>query len=654
MDSLLIVRGWIVVGLVLGIMGAGEPSPVSAANTARQELPLIPAGLSAQDRAALQPILSAVETGEWNQALHTTLTLRQRPEPLTTALDEFTAFLVGDLYARRAAAGDARLALRAFEDARRTFPDSDNAVRALWRIGQIYAAMDLAQEAIASFKRTAAGKTQTPFAILAQLDLGDLYRNWEQWPEADDVYRKLRALKVPPAERIRAVLGSAEIASRMGRTEDAYRMYRDIESETRENAAGLFSFAETAYRTKRYEQARNLFLAFYNIYSQDPLAPVAYAFVADTLRINKHTRNAELAYDEIIARPAESLGDKLGLLMAAMGKRQLRGCAPIPSGFDDEPCRGKDKTEHNPLWVARDLATQASALIRERPADPILRRLVFNVATSLRGYGLIDDALQLHHAIVLGLPPSPMKDRLNTILRDTAEAAVQLHVQAQDDFGAVRVFYAYRSAFTSDAMTGRIGLSIAESHARLGLIAQAIELAGPIAANRPRFQGEEALYILADGYRRRGEYDRAQLRFGQYLNRYPGSPRSADAFVHWVHVVERQGPAQDTFLRYQAWINQYGGTAGGGHVALRVADSLGNAAYVDGRYPDAVRYYQAALSAPAEADRAWAQLQFGNSLLASGHRERGLAALTTAAAGPPNSLTARFAALKMQDALEAK
>lgn len=655
MDGSCIIRAGIALGLLIGILTGAPPASAAASDATAHRLPLFPSGMADNDTAAIGPIVAASQHKQWNRAIADTIRLRARPEPLSASLDEITAFLLGDLYAYRAATGDPadyRLALRAFDEARQRYPNTQNAVRALWRIGQVYAAMDLAQEAVATFKRVAARRPDTPYTILAQLDLGDLYRDWEQWPAADEVYRTMRSLTIPPAERIRATLGAAEIASRLGRTEDAYRMYRQIESETREHASGLFHYAETAYRTKRYEQARNLFLAFFNIYSHDPLAPVAYAFVADTLRIDKHTRNAELAYDEIISRPAESLGDQLGLLMATMGKRQLRGCPPVPSAFDEGPCRGAHTPNQDPLYVARDLATHASGSIRDQPSDPILRRLVFNVATSLRSYGLIDEALQVQHAIVAGLPPSTVRDHLNAVFRETAEAAVVRHLKAQDDVGAMRVFYGFRPAFTSDAMTGRIGLLLAESHARLGLLAQAIDLASPIATDHPHVQGEAALYLLADGYRRRGDFERAQLRFGQYLNRYPGSSRSADAFVHWVNAVERHGPTQDTFLRYQAWINQYGRQPALGDVVLRVAGSLGNAAYLDGRYQEAVRYYQAALSEPADEDRAWAQLQLGTSHLANGHRDRGLAALKTAASGPADSLTARFATLRMQEALD--
>jgi tetratricopeptide (TPR) repeat protein len=510
--------------------------------------------------------------------------------------------------------------------------------------------MDLDQEAVASFRRVAASHPDSHYAIVAQLDLAELYRSWEQWREADEIYRTLRAINLPPAERTRATFGSAEVISRLGRPEDAYRIYRESEHAIREDASTLFRYAETAYRTGRYGQARNLFLTFFNIYSQDPLAPVAYAFVADTLRIDKRDRNAELAYDEILGRPAESLGEQLGLLMAIMGKRQLRGCATLPSPSDQAPCRVQDAPALNPLPVARALAVQAGDLIRERPSDPTLRRLIFNVATLLRTNGLVDDALELHYAIVSGLRPSPMRDRMSAILRESAESTVLIHVQAHDDLGVLRVFYRFRSAFPATAMGDKLGLLIAESHARLGLLAQAIELSGPIAANRPKYQAEEALFLLADSHRRRGELDRAQRRFGQYLTRYPGSSHGVEAILHLVDALGQQGQLQDAASRYEAWIARYGRQPTSAVVSRRLAGLIGDALYVDRRYPDAIRQYQTALAdAATDEDRAWTQLQLGKSYAASGERAQGLAALKSVTAGPRDSLTARFAALHLQE-----
>lgn len=612
---------------------------------------VFPVNISSEDGARLAPIMAAYRDQRWDDAIRETIALRSRLE--RGPLDETAAFFLGDLYARRAEAGDQadlRRALQAFEAARQAYPKTDNATRALWRIGQIYGAMDLGQEAVASLKRVAGNHPDSRYAIWAFFDLADLYRSWEQWQEADEIYRTLRRLNLSPAERTRAAYGSAEILSRLGRPEDAYHIYRESEPGIRGDAAVLFRYAESAYRAGHYDHARNLFLTFFNIYPKDPLAPVAYAFVADTLRIDKRTRNAELAYDEILGRPAASISEQLGMLMAMMGKRQLLGCAPLPSPADQAPCRIHDAPALNPLPVARTLAVRARDVFLEQPSDPTLRRLIFNIATLLRDHGLVDDALELHYAIVAGLRPSPMRERMSAILRDTAENALLSHIRSHDDLGALRVFYRFRAAFPAAAMNDRIGLLIAESHARLGLLAQAIELSGPIAANRPKYQAEEALYLLAESHRRRGEWERAQRRFGQYLTRYPGSAHGIDAIHHLVTTLGQQGQLQDAAGRYQAWMARYGRQPASAVVSRRLASLLGDAFYLDRHFSDAVRHYQVALAdAATDEDRAWAQLQLGKSYAASGRRAQGVAALKSVALDPNASLPARVAALHLQE-----
>ncbi|MBI3608649.1 MAG: tetratricopeptide repeat protein [Nitrospirae bacterium] len=615
-------------------------------------LPLFPRGASRDDTAVFQPILDAYEGQHWDDAIEETL--RIRAELQLGPLDETAAFLLGDLYAARAnhrETADLRRALQAFEDARLRYPHTENAVRALWRIGQTYSALGFSHEAVGSFKRVVARHAESPYAAYAQLDLAELYRGWELWTEADGAYRALRSLPLTPADQIHARLGSADVVARLGRYEEAYQMYREAEAHAREDARALFRYAETAYHTGRYGDARDLFLSFFNIYSRDPLAPVAYAYVGDTLRIEGKTRNAELTYDDILAKPAESLGGTLALLMAAMGKRLLHGCAPIPSGFDDAPCRVEATPTQDPRPLAHELAAQARTLIRDRPTDPTLRRLVFDAATFLRGHGLFDIALELHHEIVAILPPSPIRNRLSAVLHETAGSAVLSYAEARDDLSVIRFFYGSRSAFTPSMLNGPLGLTIADSHARLGLLAQTIELSSPIAANRTHPKAEDALFLLADAFRRRGDLEKARQRFEQFLTRYPASRRAPEALAYLADVLDRQGRTQDATARYRTWLDRYPHHQDAEAITLRLTRALGDASYAAGRYAEAIRHYRAALAASStnEAERGWFQLQLGRSYRAIGERDQSLALFKLVAGGTTDTLVARFAALHVED-----
>lgn len=649
------MRRTLFIGLAVGMIVELIVASPAAAVIDHRLLPLFPGGASRDDTTVFQPILDAYAGQRWDDAIEETL--RIRAELQLGPLDETAAFLLGDLYAARAnhrETADLRRALQAFENARLRHPRTENAVRALWRIGQTYSDLGFSHEAVASFKRVVARHAESSYAAYAQLDLAELYRGWELWKEADGAYRALRSLRLTPADQVRATLGSADVAARLGRYEEAYQMYRAAEAHAREDARALFRYAETAYHTGRYGEARDLFLALFNIYPRDPLAPVAYAYVGDTLRVEGRTRHAELAYDDILAKPAESLGGTLALLMAAVGKRLLHGCAPIPSGFDDAPCRVEDTPTQDPHRLARELAAQARSLLRDRPSDPTLRRLVFDVATFLRGHGLFDIALELHHEIVAILPPSPIRNRLSAILHETAGGGVLIYAQAQDDLGVLSLFYGFRSAFTPAMLNGPVGLTIADSHARLGLLAQTIELSSPIAANRTHPKAEDALFLLADAFRRRGDMEKARQRFEQFLTRYPVSRRAPEALAHLADVLDRQGRTQDATARYQTWLGRYARHQDAEAITLRLTRALGDASYSAGRYADAIRHYRAALAALAasstnEAERGWFQLQLGRSYRAIGERDHSLALFKLAAGGTTDTLVAQVATLHVQD-----
>lgn len=176
-----------------------------------RDLPLFPENHSAEGADPFKTILQAYQEGQFALALsETDRLLQQVPEG---PLSETASFLRGDLHLKWAETGGAHHlddALAAFKEAQLTHPDSENAVRSLWRIGQVYEKMGFYYEAIGSFKRILHRHPNSRFALLARIGIAETYRGWEKWKEAADAYGQIDLRSLSQEDQVSVLLGHAD------------------------------------------------------------------------------------------------------------------------------------------------------------------------------------------------------------------------------------------------------------------------------------------------------------------------------------------------------------------------------------------------------------------------------------------------------------
>ncbi|HET6466269.1 MAG TPA: tetratricopeptide repeat protein [Nitrospiria bacterium] len=511
-------------------------------------------------------------------------------------LSETAAFLLGDFHYKLAEKeGSSHLlqALSAYQQAQFRYPQSGNSVRAIWKMGQIYAELQLYYESIASYKRVLKRDPKSPFAPWAQLGIGQTLTRWSKWKAAAQAYEKTITAYDLPEVKTTALFGLADSRYHLKEFDKAYAVYQVTVTTARDrmraDPEALLQYGEAGFRTGRYRDARDIFSILYNVHSSDPRASIALSRVADTWRQEGDTHRAQQIDLYLSHQYPKSPGDQVVRLTEAV--RNLSAPEDCVALFPTSPpilCQTRPVRKTDPESPAyQEVRNQIASVIRNDSDLSVLELTLYEVTTQLRKNGEFGLALE----ILDRLHENPETDRnrqeTTDALRQTlAEAIAQW--QGRDDFGIVQLFHAHSSVFTPEMLTGKTGLAVADSHARLGLLSQAVDLYEPISIGNSPALAEEALFRLGEALLDQEKNEKAQRKLRDFLSRYPASRRAPDALAGLSEALDRQGRTNLAIQELTDWLHRYPRHPARPEVTLRLADTYRRS----GRLHDEVAIYR--------------------------------------------------------------
>lgn len=628
-----------------------------------RELPLFPENHTAEGEDPFKTALEAYQAGHFARAVSEAdqLLLRLSTGPLS----ETASFLRGDLHLKWAEKeGPSHLhdALAAFKEAQLKYPDSENAIRALWRTGQIYEKLGLYYESIGSFKRILLRHPNSRFNLPARIGIAKTYEGWKKWKEAADAYEQIDLRSLSDEDRLSVLLGHADSLYHQNDFEAAYQKYERGRSLSPSPAtpAVLFQHAVSAYRSGRMERAREIFYNLLTLAPTDPLAPVALAKTGDTWRKEGKFDKAGLIYAQVQSSSTPNPSGGLDKLVASIGQLAMQECGAPPPRGHSSPClaiRDREEIRESLERMEKQATTLLQSSLQSPRLDDFAQETLFEAIEQFRIYGSLPVALDLESRLLDRVPSSYFRLRLVALHRKTIVEEISRLAQEEDDLKIVALFHARSSDFTPPMLTGPTGLQVGISHARLGLHAQAIELFAPITVAPSSHLAEEALFFLGKSLLEKGDYPQAEQKWSAFLKRYPKSRRISSLLVDLGTVFSHQGKHNRAIEVYGDWLRTHPKDPGQERVSLLLAKAyrkkgdfrkevavylkeinrnpenaadlsipLGDAYYRLREYPKAIQAYQTALKEKPEAPEGdWIQLQIAKSYRALGQKSRGQA-----------------------------
>ncbi len=595
---------------------------------------------------------------------------------------ETAAFLSGDLHFKLGAGGDKphlRQSIVAFQRAIQSFPQSDNAVRGFLRLGLVNTRLKLYPEAMASYHRILSYHPKSVYAGLAQIEIATLLQIQGKLADAEAAYKKAATYKLSPSQSNALLMGQGDVRYRMQAFEDAYKSYSQAlknRSTQREGARlwggaaqSLFQYGDASYQTRHYPEAREAFLLFFNLYGSDPLAPVAFTLAGEALRHEGKEKDAQKVYNLVKTVDKNSPGAQMARLLTMVGEMMVDECHAVsPKGAATKKpqapvhclTEGEEETARQEKSLS-EIANQARTVIKNqiKGQSPsfMMSEILLEAANIHRRRGAYEPALEIQSKLLNLLPKetTPFQNKLISAMGETISSAVQEAAILQDHLKVVKLFYTYPAAFTPKMLTGEIGMVVANSLTKIGLLPTAIELYEPVSVSVANPFAQEALIQLARVLIRQGDYLRAKDKLKQFLSRYPKSARVPEVRATLGETFEQLGEKETAILEYQSWLKQYPRHPYKRSVAMRLAKHYQNkgefkkevdlyrqlmrespqetsllamntaeAYYRLKDYRKAIEFYEGALKSGATGSEAdWAQLQLANSFKALGRRDEG-------------------------------
>ncbi len=531
---------------------------------------------SEQADMPLQAILDAYHAGRYHEAVDSAKRLQEE----RGGGPEMLQFLLGDLYAALAQTeGEPALrsAIAAFRKAAIANPGSENAVRAYWRMGQIYGQLKLYTESIGSFTRVMKRHPESVFVLPARLGIARTYRAARQWENASVAYETVRRLPLSLTDLDAVLFEQADVMYHMDNFNRAYDNYilgeKGRPGYWGQDPMALFQFSESAYRTGRYGQARELYMAFHNVYVHKlgdvEARALALSRIGDTWRAEGRAEAAEKAY--VLASWANkgvpgAKGSKLlalnGLLAAKYCPKDAKRCQPenIQLVWRNAPTV-KDTVER--LETLRNMGKIGRILLKEASLSPVVQDAIFGASKVLQRYGVYEEALELANGLARRFSQearpfsSSFRNEVVAYIHRATEEAVSKWTEQKDYGKPIWLYASYPASFTPTMLTESVGMSVAESYYQTGLFRQALDIYEPIAVSVGNLFSEKALSRTGEVLVRLEDYAEAESRMDEFLVRYPTSSLAPVVLSNLAKMYHSQGEIKKAIEGYGKWIELY-------------------------------------------------------------------------------------------------
>ncbi|MBL8051870.1 MAG: tetratricopeptide repeat protein, partial [Nitrospira sp.] len=491
------------------------------------------------------------------------------------------AFLI-ELALREDSSGQGRaLGIQEYKKLVRDHPQSINARRAEWRIGDLYFEQGWYQEAQVFYEQAMAHAESRHFdGPRSLLGLGYAYMAMGKWSEAEHAFSNVRTRTEHEPLLQGATLGMAHALYRQQRYADAQPLfdlaYRRWPRLVKADPLALQRFAVTEIRLQHEASAREFLLLLYNLYPRHEHTPAALLQLAESLRAGANQRLAEFVYALLPALYPYSVPATTAKLRLAVQQTEMMQTGGVESlgrtvsaMMHDVPTPFQSAASYRSLL--EDIATREAA-------NPAGSEALFYLAKAAEQSNDMHRAIGLYRDITLktGQMNDPWAakavDRLAVLLTPWIEAAIA----SQDDLTVVSLFHRHGSVARQRYARSPLLLQIADAHRRLGFAAEGSSLYQQVIKvhNDPALI-EPALIGLGKIYLDQRDPDAARKVFERYRFQFPLGTYEGEVVLLLVQAMRQQRDMQGLLHLCRTWLLRHPGHRERPAMYLQLAKTLG-------------------------------------------------------------------------------
>lgn len=567
------------------------------------------------------------------------------------------------------------------------FPNSDNAWRAYWRIGDLYAGMGLYPEAHGAYSRVL--MEAKPGRDQERALLGSAVNKilWGKGVEAADDFEALRRHATDETLLRYASIGLADALALQRKYDEAKALYetafRAWPDEVKRHPRSFLSFAATYAALGQAAKARWLYEQFYNLNPTHHRSADMLVLAGDTFLNERRPDRAILFYQQVLAQYANTEASDLAYLrLAQVGGETVRR---DPDHSLAAEVKGLMDVTSGAIMSEATQETIYRAVAIDRSETAVGSEALFRLGQHLERVGNLTEAVASYRALreregaILDDPwPVAAIRRLAEILGPWISAALQ----GQDDLTAVKLFR--MAGADPERIFGQADLiaGMADAYRRLGVTGEAVKLyqAALRTVDNDRTLST-TLLGLGYAYMDQGDAAAARQVFQRYRLQLPLAPGRGEALAALIRLAEQDKDVKTVIRLSKLWLRDFPDSPQRPTMMQTLAEGLVQAGEIDevlrvyaelervrpplsaeiwlhhgdllakqGRPAEAVKRYQlAVLSKPSAEAEAWARVRLASVLRQLNRRADAAAVLAPLRVRNADPLVSRYSNMLERD-----
>jgi tetratricopeptide (TPR) repeat protein len=441
----------------------------------------------------------------------------------------------------------------------RDYPQSTNARRAEWRLGDLYLEQGWLQEAQSLYEQAMAHSLHLPFdGDRALLGLGYTFMAMRKWSEAEHAFLNLRKRSSHDLLLRHATLGLAHSVYVQRRLTDAQTFYelmhRRWPETFRRDALAIQRYALTQAALHHDVSAQELMLLFYNLYPRHDYAPTALLYVADSMAVMLQPSRAEFFYALVLLCYPNSVQDTLAGMRVAALRAERMGAAgdnwiglTVNAMMHEAPVPDQNDRIYRAMLEA----------IASRHVDtPVGSEALFHLGKHYEQTNDMSRAMLTYKEAALRIGkeddrwPVNASERLSALLKPWIEAAVNSH----DDLTVVSLFHRHGPNAEQQYAYSPLLLEIADAHRRLGFSLEAGRLYQRLIKTKEPALLEATLVGLGNTYLDQQDAPAARKVFERYRFQFQAGRYEAEVLHLLVTAMRRQGDLEGLLRLCRQWL----------------------------------------------------------------------------------------------------
>ncbi|TKB66606.1 MAG: tetratricopeptide repeat protein [Nitrospira sp.] len=461
-----------------------------------------------------------------------------------------------------------------------SYPDDANSYRALWRVGDLYAAMGWFKEAVVAYEYALSRELPRHDEDRSLLALGITLGELGRWTEAEQAFDTVRKRAMDDRFAVRATFEQANALYAQRRKRDALPLYDHLHrlwpSLLKQNPQALQQYGDALFAVQELKRACEIDLLLYNLFPSYRDVGMALVRLGDSHSRLGMPTSGELFYTVAKTQYADTAAGAVARMR--LSRRELD--IAVSAGEDllrkkvEGLIRGAgasylDPSEGEALHKTIALEHQSDVLGSEALFHLAEHyELRGNTATALRVY---QDVTRRIGAITDDPWPQTAGVYLASILKPQLEAALTDKDQVQ----ALTLFYSHGQAPEQYYLGTQTLLTVADTHRRLGFSSEAIHLYQTFMRNRKAATLHEAALIgLGESYLDQSDPTAARNVFESFRLQYPRSSQTARVSQRLTKAMLEQGDRRNAIRVMQHWTKGHPQDAAQGWVSVTLARTL--------------------------------------------------------------------------------